>query len=76
MGDMKLSLAVWGQMLVRGCSPNILTFTSSMKGYFKKSRVLEALDVWNQMIQEGFLPNVIPYNVLLHVAFNRKKTIV
>ncbi|CAN1243314.1 Pentatricopeptide repeat-containing protein At3g48810 [Linum perenne] len=48
-----LTFAVFGNMFIRGCSPNLHTFSSLMKGYFMEGRLHGALDLWDRMISEG-----------------------
>ncbi|CAN0902325.1 Pentatricopeptide repeat-containing protein At3g48810 [Linum grandiflorum] len=58
-----LAFAVFGKMIVRGCSPNLHTFSSLMKGCFGQGRVNEALGLWDRLDCE---PNVVLYNTLIH----------
>ncbi|KAE8706176.1 Desiccation-related protein PCC13-62 [Hibiscus syriacus] len=51
---------------IYGCSPNIYTFSSLMKGYFKAGRVHEAFVCWNRMVREGIETNTVFYNTVIH----------
>lgn len=53
-------------MFVRGCNPNIHTFTSLLKGFLSQERMIEAYALWDGMIKEGVLPNVVTYNTLIN----------
>lgn len=67
VGETEISFSLLGQMLKRGCHPNVHTLSSLVKGCFVRGRSsADALGLWSSMIR-GFelQPNVVAFNTLV-----------
>lgn len=54
-------------------SPNVVTYTTLIRGYCMNQETDEALDVFNEMVASGLKPNVITYNTLIQGLCESKK---
>ncbi|KMZ63749.1 putative Pentatricopeptide repeat-containing protein [Zostera marina] len=47
------------------CKPNVFTYSSVVRGYFKAKKPDKAIDTWKDMIAAGCKPNQISYSILI-----------
>jgi len=47
------------------CIPNVMTYSSMIRGYFQIGDSSRALSTWEEMIRAGCVPNAISYSILI-----------
>ncbi|CAF2039062.1 unnamed protein product [Brassica napus] len=53
-------------MATKGCSPNVITFTTLIDGYCGAKRVDDGMELLHEMTETGLVADTITYNTLIH----------
>ncbi|KAF6153366.1 hypothetical protein GIB67_003556 [Kingdonia uniflora] len=65
MGKVDLGFAVVGNIFKSGFEPNIIIFTTLLKGLFKENRVKDAIKLFNKITENGYICTDITYGVMV-----------
>ncbi|KAG5375230.1 hypothetical protein IGI04_039826 [Brassica rapa subsp. trilocularis] len=61
------------QSMIRGITPNVITFSALIDSFVKEGKLKEAKELYNEMIARGIDPDTITYNSLIYGLCNEKR---
>ncbi|KAL2557947.1 Pentatricopeptide repeat-containing protein [Forsythia ovata] len=64
-GNVKNARWAFDDMVLRGVSPDVITYTILLNGYCRVNCLQEARDLFSDMKERGISPDIITYTVLL-----------
>ena len=60
-------------MVSKGCTPEVISYTTLINGYCKSQRMDKAMDLFQEMCQRELIPDVVTYNTLVLSFLNVRK---
>ncbi|MCI13371.1 pentatricopeptide repeat-containing protein, partial [Trifolium medium] len=69
-GDMVSALGMHKKMLLHGCCPDVVTFTSLIDGYCRVGHVDYGFDLWNEMKTRNVSASLYTVSILISALCN------